>query len=268
MAVRHAFRACLAVRAVRCHVAAQPTDGLVVLGGKSHPADSVVGAKAQHLRPKTQHHAFEREADNEGKSFEGRNRGGEKKREKIRVPRWCQVRSSRPVARFLTLARPALGVSLAGLLRAISAWAPGSPPTGETYPTPRNSILPSTRLPCSPRPALCYRPSLALLTNLAVRKVTRLEPRTPHQPEKLKKRSKNDCLFTPSNLVVNRKSHCVTARVFTEVHAVHRPLTGFGAAHRHSCPPTPLGTRLLARSIDRTDVCCGTNNLFRVCEYR
>jgi hypothetical protein len=30
----------------------------------------------------------------------------------------------------LTLARPAFAASLAGLLRAIFAWAPGSPPTG------------------------------------------------------------------------------------------------------------------------------------------
>ena len=33
-----------------------------------------------------------------------------------------------------------------GLLRAIFARAPGLPPTGQTYPTPRNSILPSTGL--------------------------------------------------------------------------------------------------------------------------
>src|SRR5438477_13050295 len=44
----------------------------------------------------------------------------------------------------------------------------------------------------SPQPALCYRPLLALLLPLAVQKVTSLEPRTPHQPEKLKKLSKND----------------------------------------------------------------------------
>jgi hypothetical protein len=33
---------------------------------------------------------------------------------------------------------------------------------------------------------------LALLLHLAISKVTSLEPRTPHQPEKLKKLSKND----------------------------------------------------------------------------
>jgi len=56
----------------------------------------------------------------------------------------------------MTLARPAFAASLAGLLRAIFARAPGSPPTGQTYPAPRNSILPSTWSSRSPRPALCY----------------------------------------------------------------------------------------------------------------
>jgi hypothetical protein len=46
---------------------------------------------------------------------------------------------------------------------------------------------------------------LALLPDLAVKKVTLLEPRTPHQPEKLKKLSKNDCVFTPSISGVNQK---------------------------------------------------------------
>ena len=44
----------------------------------------------------------------------------------------------------------------------------------------------------SPRPALCYRPLLAFPPHLAMLRVTELEPRTPHQPEKLKKLSKND----------------------------------------------------------------------------
>ena len=73
---------------------------------------------------------------------------------------------------LLTLARPAFVAFPCGAQRAIFAWAPGSPPTGQTYPTPRNSILPSTFLPCSPRPALCYRPLPALFPNLAIRKVT------------------------------------------------------------------------------------------------
>jgi len=44
----------------------------------------------------------------------------------------------------LTLARPALATRPCGVLRAIFAWAPGSPPTGKTYPALRNSILPLT----------------------------------------------------------------------------------------------------------------------------
>jgi hypothetical protein len=64
--------------------------------------------------------------------------------------------------------------------------------------------------PCSPRPALCYRPLLALLPYLAVKQVTLLGPRTPHQPEKLKKLSKNDCLFTPSISGVNEKYRFVS----------------------------------------------------------
>jgi len=70
---------------------------------------------------------------------------------------------------------------------------------------------------------------LALFVNLAVSKVTVLEPRTPHQPEKLKKLSKNDCLFTLSIFSVNGKVRAVTACVFNRVQAVHRPVTEFGA---------------------------------------
>jgi hypothetical protein len=36
-------------------------------------------------------------------------------------------------------------------------------------------------------------------------KVTSLDPRTPHQPVKLQKLSKNDYGFTPSKIWVNRK---------------------------------------------------------------
>jgi hypothetical protein len=44
----------------------------------------------------------------------------------------------------------------------------------------------------SSRPALCYRPLLAFPPHFAMLRVTQLEPRTLHQPEKLKKLSKND----------------------------------------------------------------------------
>jgi hypothetical protein len=36
-------------------------------------------------------------------------------------------------------------------------------------------------------------------------RVTSLEPRTPHQPAKLRNVSKNECLFTPFNFRVNEK---------------------------------------------------------------
>jgi hypothetical protein len=44
----------------------------------------------------------------------------------------------------------------------------------------------------SPRPALCYRPLPAFPPHFAMLRVTQLEPRTLHQPEKLKRLSKND----------------------------------------------------------------------------
>jgi hypothetical protein len=46
-------------------------------------------------------------------------------------------------------------------------------------------------------------------------RVTELEPRTPHQPEKLKKLSKNDSVFTLSIIFVNEKAagaRCVFSR--------------------------------------------------------
>ena len=94
---------------------------------------------------------------------------------------------------------------------------------------PRNSILPSTFLLRSPRPALCYRPLPALRRNLSISTVTRFEPRTPHQPEKLKKLSKNDSVFTPSIFYVNQNYTFVTTPVFNRVHAVHSPMTENGA---------------------------------------
>jgi hypothetical protein len=58
----------------------------------------------------------------------------------------------------------------------------------------------------SPRPALGYRPLLALPPHFSAGRVTSLEPRTPHQPEKLKKLSQNDYCCTPSIFFVNEKS--------------------------------------------------------------
>jgi len=74
--------------------------------------------------------------------------------------------------------------SLAGALHAIFARAPGSPPTGKTYPTPRNSILPSTFLLVLLDQRFAIDPCLPSLF-IFMKRVTTLESRTPHQPEKL-----------------------------------------------------------------------------------
>jgi hypothetical protein len=47
-------------------------------------------------------------------------------------------------------------------------------------------------------------------------KVTSLDPRTPHQPVKLQKLSKNDYGFTPSKIWVNRKIENACALVSIE----------------------------------------------------
>jgi hypothetical protein len=70
---------------------------------------------------------------------------------------------------------------------------------------------------------------LALLPNLAIGQVTSLEPRTPHQPEKLKKLSKNDLVVRPSIFSVNEKYGFVSTCLFNRVHAVHKPMTGNSA---------------------------------------
>jgi hypothetical protein len=85
---------------------------------------------------------------------------------------------------------------------------------------------------------------LALLRNLSVEKVTLLEPRTPHQPEKLKKVSKNEYGFTLSIFFVNEKSPLVTMFIFSGVQLVHSPMTGFGAAERIVFSQNPLWARL------------------------
>src|ERR1700693_1291754 len=71
-----------------------------------------------------------------------------------------------------------------GVPRAIFARAPGSPPTGKTYPTPRHSILPSTFLLVLLDQRFAIDPCLPSLVTFVMR-VTALESRTPHQPGKL-----------------------------------------------------------------------------------
>jgi hypothetical protein len=66
-----------------------------------------------------------------------------------------------------------------------------------------------------------------------------LEPRTLHQPEKLKKLSKNDSVFTLSIFRVNEKSRVATICVFNRVQHVHRTVTGFGAEALGFCTLPP-----------------------------
>src|SRR5580704_10853835 len=82
--------------------------------------------------------------------------------------------------------------SLAGCYARSLARAPGLPPTGQINPTPRDSILPSTDLPVLLDQHFAIDPCLPSLRHLAVQRVTWLEPRTPYQPEKLQKLSKNE----------------------------------------------------------------------------
>jgi hypothetical protein len=69
--------------------------------------------------------------------------------------------------------------------------------------------------------------------------VITLEPRTPHQPDKLQKLSKNECLFTPSISGVNRKRHHLCLFAFNRVHAIHKGVTAFSAGRRKAnrCAP-------------------------------
>ena len=62
-----------------------------------------------------------------------------------------------------------------------------------------------------------------------MRKVTGLEPRTPHQPEKLKKLSKNEVVYREFGFLSQRKIAICKRRVFNGVQLVHRGVTGFGA---------------------------------------
>jgi hypothetical protein len=96
--------------------------------------------------------------------------------------------------------------------------------------------------------------------------VTPLEPRTPHQPEKLKKLSKNDYLFTPSIACVNEKLQAVTTRIFNRVHAIHRPMTGFGAGSSRTFPSPPRRMPLFDRCIDGNQCEWRLNDSLPACE--
>ena len=98
------------------------------------------------------------------------------------------------------------------------------------------------------------------------RTVTPLEPRTPHQPEKPKKLSKNDYVFTPSIPAVNKKYAFVSTRIFSRVQPVHRPVTETSAPHASdfsdSLHYAGFWKDLLAGRIRTV-----TSVIFRFCEF-
>ena len=102
----------------------------------------------------------------------------------------------------MTLARPAFAASLAGRYARSSLGL-------RAHRQPDKPTLRLGTLSCLQQifsvlldQRFAIRPLLTLFPNLAIREVMALEPRTPHQPEKLKKLSKNDLvvllLFFPS----------------------------------------------------------------------
>src|SRR4029077_18198870 len=86
-----------------------------------------------------------------------------------------------------------------------------SPPTGQTCLTPRDSILPPTYLLVRLDQRFAIDPCSPSLRHFAMQRVTWLEPRTPHQPGKLQKLSKNEFVFTPFIFRVNKKSVLLSA---------------------------------------------------------
>ncbi len=129
--------------------------------------------------------------------------------------------------------RPAIVTPLRVATRDLITRAPGLPPTGKTGLTPRDSILLLTGFPVrldqrfaiDPRVTFCPYASRA-------RAVIRLEPRTPHQPGKLQKLSKNECGSTLFQIVVNSFCAFVCACIFNRVQPVHKALPENRAASR------------------------------------
>jgi hypothetical protein len=74
--------------------------------------------------------------------------------------------------------------------------------------------------------------------------VTSLDPRTPHQPEKLQELSKNDYGFTPSDFCVNRKKKFTCTFAFNQVQPLHRRV------QRKLCNLVPPGMRNLSGYVD------------------
>ncbi len=119
------------------------------------------------------------------------------------------------------------------------ARAPGSPPTGQTNSTPRDSILPSTYLLVRLDQRFAIDPCSPSLLNLAVCRVISLEPRTPHQPEKLQKLSKNEYVFTPSIFRVKQKLRAAICLLLQS--SAGRPQGGDAEMVQDGCGMTSKG---------------------------
>jgi len=75
-------------------------------------------------------------------------------------------------------------------------------------------------------------------------------------------------VLTACRFCVNEKYELVSTRVFNRVHAVHKQVTGFGAAYDPSSPQIPLWTRLLGK-ISRMDTEADCRApVIRFCENR
>src|SRR5581483_4534504 len=70
--------------------------------------------------------------------------------------------------------------------------------------------------------------------------VIRLQPRTLHQPGKLQKLSKNDCVFTLPSFLVNCFACELMLFIFNEVQLVHKEVPGNCAARARGCSGQPL----------------------------
>src|ERR1700683_4788137 len=81
--------------------------------------------------------------------------------QKLRVPRWCWVHSSRPVARLLPLLDLLAELPLRGAACDLRSGS-GLTANRKNLPNASELYLAFDVSSRSPRPALCYRPLLAL----------------------------------------------------------------------------------------------------------
>ena len=92
-----------------------------------------------------------------------------------------------------------------------------------------------TYLPVRLNQRFAIDPRSPSLRHFAMQRVTSLEPRTPHQPGKLQKLSKNEFVFTPFIFTVNKKTVVISAAKSTEC----RPSTTACHIFVHCAGQTP-----------------------------